>query len=131
MQYLLGLAHGCWVVGHGWVEACLDAGGWVGEKQYEAKVRLLKGVGLCGWVPGGGVHGLRRRHLLVAWLSARVTHTLLLLWLQPAHAVPPLPPAHNTRACRSSGVKAPTWQQRHVSAMLAAAPASLLVSVCT
>lgn len=57
MQYLLGLAHGCWVVGHGWVEACLDAGGWVGEKQYEAKVCLLKGCGVvwmgawwgCAW----------------------------------------------------------------------------------
>ncbi|PRW56179.1 hypothetical protein C2E21_5041 [Chlorella sorokiniana] len=37
MQYLLALAHGCWVVGHGWVDACLEAGHWLPERQYEAR----------------------------------------------------------------------------------------------
>ena len=39
VQYLLALAHGCWVLGHGWVDACLEARQWLPERQYEAKVR--------------------------------------------------------------------------------------------
>lgn len=38
VQYLLALAHGCWVVTHQWVEACLAAGQLVDEAAYEAKV---------------------------------------------------------------------------------------------
>lgn len=79
MQYLLALAHGCWVVGHGWVDACLEAGHWLPERQYEARVSLaassdaliLTSAELCslleqtlGWhsrhkaMPeAGGLHG--------------------------------------------------------------------------
>ena len=44
LHYLLALAHGCWVLSHQWVEACLERGGWVSEKQYQAR------VGGGGWV---------------------------------------------------------------------------------
>lgn len=47
MQYLLALAHGCWVLSYGWVDACLEAGAWVPERGYEIKV--------CAWGVGVGV----------------------------------------------------------------------------
>ncbi|KAL4457738.1 hypothetical protein ABPG75_012603 [Micractinium tetrahymenae] len=37
VQYLLGLAHGCWVVSYQWVDACLSKGGWVAERNYQAQ----------------------------------------------------------------------------------------------
>jgi hypothetical protein len=39
MQYLLGLAHGCWLVSDAYVAACLQAGAWVDQAIYEAMVR--------------------------------------------------------------------------------------------
>lgn len=38
VQYLLGLAHGCWVVSYQWVDACLERAGWVAERNYQAQV---------------------------------------------------------------------------------------------
>lgn len=43
MQYLMALAHGCWAVSHEWVGACLEAGKWVPERHFEAKVRAGQG----------------------------------------------------------------------------------------
>ena len=52
MQYLQALAHGCWLVSHAYVGACLDAGAWVPERQYQAWVSgrgwgWLGGIGCC------------------------------------------------------------------------------------
>ena len=36
MKYMQALARGCWVVGHGWLEACLAQQDWVPFEPYEA-----------------------------------------------------------------------------------------------
>lgn len=45
VQYLLGLAHGCWVVSYQWVHACLARAGWVAERNYQAQVGRQRGGG--------------------------------------------------------------------------------------
>lgn len=80
MQYLLGLAHGCWVVSHGWMDACLEAGAWVPEAHYEAKVRRGRGGrGLQLWRLIAAQLGLLLLGCIAGWSSqqAHWRHGLL------------------------------------------------------
>ena len=38
MKYMRGVLSGCWVVSYSWIDACLAAGAWLPEKNFEAKV---------------------------------------------------------------------------------------------
>lgn len=47
MKYMLGVVRGVWVVSYAWADACIDAGAWIPEKNFEAKVGGQEGpVGL-------------------------------------------------------------------------------------
>ena len=64
MAYMLGLAHGCWVVSYSWVQECLAHRRWVPEKNYQVKVRVRAwgGGACCGAGPGPASCRLRWVH---------------------------------------------------------------------
>jgi hypothetical protein len=53
MKYMMGVARGCWVVSYAWLDACLAAGSWVPEKNFEVKASACSCgptqlLGICG-----------------------------------------------------------------------------------